>query len=395
MSLIFSKHNRIRKSGIALLLCMAMMFVSGCEGAATQSVKNDLPEKSTITEKTLKDVFAEHGMKVGCCINSGVTGSANTETMILEQFSSVTTENAMKPDSVLSRDESQRAGEIVVKFSDETVRLLNWAKAHAIPMRGHTLVWYSQTPEWIFHQDFDEKKSLVGRDEMLARMESFIRQMFETLENMGCLDLFYAYDVVNEAFMEDGSLRRSNWTEIIGDDYIWYAFYYADKYAPESVDLYYNDYNEQYKGDTLCEFVKTLVDDDGRSLIDGIGMQAHLFTEDDLTTYLAGVDKLAEAGLKLEVTELDLGLGAYQAPALQTQDKFKEQGRYYYDLINGLFERADTGKIEMDSITFWGFTDRSSWRSEYAPQLFDSELSPKYAYYGAMQVKEYAGFDGE
>ena len=383
----------ISKKITAILLCLTMTILVGCEGAGTQSVKIDLPDKNTITEKTLKDVFAEHGMKVGCCINSGVTGSANTETLIRNEFNSVTTENAMKPDSVLSKSESQRTGEIVVEFSDETVRLLNWAKDKQMPMRGHTLVWYSQTPEWIFHQDFDESKALVGRDEMLARMESFIRQMFETLEHMGCLDLFYAYDVVNEGFMEDGTLRRSNWTETVGEDYIWYAFYYADKYAPESVDLYYNDYNEQYKGETLCEYVKTLVDEDGRSLIDGIGMQGHLFTADDLATYLEGVDKLAETGLKLEVTELDLGLGAYQAPAMQTQDKFREQGRYYYELINGLFERADAGKINMDSVTFWGFTDGASWRSEYAPQLFDSELLPKYAYYGAMQIKDYAGYD--
>ncbi len=383
------------KKIVALLLCLTMLILSGCSGMETASVKIDLPEKSTITDKSLKDVFAEHGMKVGCCVNSGVTGSADTEKLILEEFNSVTTENAMKPDSVLSKDESVRAGEITVKYSDETVRLLNWAKERNMPMRGHTLVWYSQTPEWIFHQDFDESKSFVGRDEMLARMESFIRQMFETLENMGCLDLFYAYDVVNEGYMEDGSMRRNNWTETVGEDYIWYAFYYADKYAPESVDLYYNDYNEQFKGETLCDMAKTLVDEDGRSLIDGIGLQAHLFTEDDLTTYLEGVDKLAEAGLKLEITELDLGLGAYQAPAMPTQNKFKEQGRYYYELINGLFERADAGKINMDSVTFWGFTDRSSWRSEYAPQLFDSELLPKYAYYGAMQIKDYAGYDAE
>ncbi|MBR4182487.1 MAG: endo-1,4-beta-xylanase, partial [Lachnospiraceae bacterium] len=104
------------------------------------------------------------------------------------------------------------------------------------------------------------------------------------------------------------------------------------------------------------------------------------------------VDKLASSGLKLEVTELDLGLGAYQAPAMPTQDKFKEQGRYYYKLINGLFERADAGKISMDSVTFWGFTDSSSWRSEYYPQLYDKDLQPKYAYYGAMQIKDYAGY---
>ena len=380
------------KKKITALLCILILALSGCEGASTQSAKCELPDKSTITEKTLKDVFAEHGMKVGCCVHSGITSNGNLEKIVLEEFDSITMENAMKPDSVLNREESQREGVLTVEFSDETVRILNWAKAHEMPMRGHTLIWYSQTPEWIFHQDFDEGKALVGRDEMLLRMETFIRSVFEKLEDMGCIDLFYAYDVVNEGFMEDGTMRGNNWTQTIGEDYIWYAFYYADKYAPDSIDLYYNDYNEQYKGDTLCDFVKTLVDEDGRSLIDGIGLQAHLFTADDLATYLEGVDKLASSGLKLEVTELDLGLGAYQAPAMPTQDKFKEQGQYYYELINGLFERADAGKISMDSVTFWGFTDSSSWRSEYYPQLYDKDLQPKYAYYGAMQIKDYAGY---
>ncbi|MBR5420727.1 MAG: endo-1,4-beta-xylanase [Lachnospiraceae bacterium] len=331
-------------------------------------------------------------MKVGSCVHSGVIESQSMEKILLEQYSSITMENAMKPDSILSLDHCQTTGSLTVDYSSETVQILNWAKAHEMPMRGHTLIWYSQTPEWIFHQNFDESQPYVGRDEMLVRMEDLIRSNFEELEKQDCLDLFYAYDVVNEGFMEDGSMRRNHWYEIIGEDYIWYAFYYADKYAPESIDLYYNDYNEQYKDETLCEFVETLVDEDGRSLIDGIGMQAHLFTADDLNTYLEGVDQLAETGLKLQITELDLGLGAYESPAVPTQDKLKEQGRYYYDLLNGIFQRADDGKIRMDAVTFWGFTDHSSWRSEYSPQLFDEELLPKYAYYGAMQIKEYAGY---
>ena len=114
-------------------------------------------------------------------------------------------------------------------------------------------------------------------------MESMIRQVFEILTEQGYIDLFYAYDVVNEAWMEDGTMRKSHWSEIIGDDYLWYAFYFADKYAPESIDLYYNDYNEQFKTDTLVKFVKTLVDENGKSLIDGVGLQAHLYTSDSLS----------------------------------------------------------------------------------------------------------------
>ena len=221
-----------------------LFLLAGCEEAVPQNVKCDLPDKSMITDKTLKEVFAEHGMKVGTCVHTGVTGSQSMEKILLEQYSSITMENAMKPDSILSQEMSREQGTLVVEYSSETVSILNWAKAHDMPMRGHTLVWYSQTPEWIFHQDFDEEKAYVGREEMLIRMEDYIRGNFEELEKMDCLDLFYAYDVVNEGFMEDGTMRQNHWSEIIGEDYIWYAFYFADKYAPQSIDLYYNDYNE-------------------------------------------------------------------------------------------------------------------------------------------------------
>lgn len=370
-----------------------LLILTGCASdTAPTAAKSELPDKSIITDKTLKDVFAEHGMKVGTCVHSGVLDSQSMERLILTQYDSITMENAMKPDSILNQERSISEGRLVVDFSAETVKILNWAKAHEMPMRGHTLIWYSQTPGWIFHQDFDESKAFVGREEMLERMEAMISGTFDELKKLDCLDLFYAYDVVNEGFMEDGSMRQNNYYDIIGDDYIRYAFYYADKYAPESIDLYYNDYNEQYKDEALCDFVTTLVDDDGRYLIDGIGMQAHLFTQDDLDTYIAGIDKLSETGLKLEITELDLGLGSYQSPAVPSLDKLKEQGRYYYELINAIFERKDSGKLDMDAVTFWGFTDAASWRSEYSPQLFDEELLPKYAYYGVMQIKEYAGY---
>ena len=132
--------------------------------------------------------------------------------------------------------------------------------------------------KWIFHENFDTNAPFVTREVMLARMESYIKQVFEKLDEYGYTDLFYAYDVVNEAWMEDGKIREEMnfWYQIIGEDYLWHAFNYANKYAPESIDLYYNDYNEQYKTDALLKFVDTLVDEEGNYLIDGIGLQAHI-----------------------------------------------------------------------------------------------------------------------
>ncbi len=351
-----------------------------------------LPEEDPLSGLSLKELFAEHGMKVGTCLSSQMIGKDTTNQLILGQFNSVTMENSMKPDYIFNQKQSQADGRLVVEFNQDAIKMMDWAKENGFSMRGHTLVWYSQTPEWIFHRDFDKKSDYVDRDEMLARMEDMIRQVFEKLEELGYLDLFYAYDVVNEAWMEDGTMRQNHWSDIIGDDYLWYAFYYADKYAPESIDLYYNDYNEQFKTQTLFDFVNTLVDEDGRYLIDGIGFQAHLYTSDDLDQYFETVDKLSETGLKIQLTELDICLGKYQAPLAATEENLQAQGRFYYELINGLFERVDAGSVKMDALTFWGFCDSLSWRKEYSPLLFNSSLQPKYSYYGAMQIRESAGY---
>lgn len=362
----------------------------------TESASSDVQEPQNAEPEftlSLKELFAQHGMKTGTCLTPQMTSSLNSSKLILEQFNSITMENAMKPDAILSKTKSTKSGEIVVEFSKDMLKMLDWAKTNDMAVRGHTLVWYSQTPEWIFHEEFNLKKDLVSRDEMLSRMESMIRQVFEQLEEGGYSDLFYAYDVVNEAWMEDGTMRDNKWKTIIGDDYLWYAFYYANQYAPQSIDLYYNDYNEQFKAETLVNFVNTLVDENGNYLIDGIGLQAHLYTQDDLNGYLKAVEKLGSTGLKIQLTELDVCLGAWQNTLEANEKNLKVQGRYYYNLINGLFELADSGKIKMDALTFWGFADNMSWRREASPLLYDSTLTPKYSYYGAMQIREEAGFD--
>ena len=378
------------------------------EVTPTEEVTPEPTEEVTPTEKptatptptpdpveglSLIDLFAEHGMKVGTCLNTQMLDRAGVKKILINNFNSITMENSMKPDYIFNKKKSQESGELVIEFNSDALRMMKFAQENNFSMRGHTIIWYSQTPDWIFHEDFDQNKELVDREVMLARMEAYIRNVFQAIDDLGYTDIFYAYDIVNEALMENGTKRSNRWTQIIGEDYLWYAFYYADKYAPESIDLYYNDYNEQFKTQTLYDFVTSLVDEDGRYLIDGIGLQAHLYTSDSLDTYFKTIDKLAETGLKMQLTELDVCLGRYQAPQAGTDENLRKQGRFYYDLINGLFERVDAGTIKMDALTFWGICDNMSWRKEYKPLLYDVILNPKYALYGVFQLKEYAGFD--
>lgn len=384
-----TRHRASIKRVFVMAMCACMLLCSGC------AKFNPLPPQEKVTDKAIKDVFAEHGVKVGTCLSNQVISNTPMSGLVSTQFNSCTCENAMKPDAIINWQESVAQGKLVVELGYEARRVLEWAKVHQFAMRGHTFIWYSQTPNWIFHQGFDTSKPFVSRDEMLERMEQLISGTFAELKRLGFLEIFYAYDVVNEAWNEDGTMRNNNWRQVIGDDYLWYAFYYADKYAPDYIDLYYNDYNEQYKADTLVAFVDTLVDEDGRSLIDGIGLQGHLFTSDDLDAYFEAVDTLATTGLKLQLTEIDAGLGSYQRALTPSDANLMMQGRFYYKLINGLFERIDAGTLNMDSITFWGFSDGISWRKEYSPQLYNADLDPKYALYGVMQIRDYAGFDEE
>lgn len=392
------------------IVCVAVLFSLVVAGCGTKDNKDNnektdelltqeadaatLPEDETVTEDiTIQSVLAEHNMKAGTCLSEQMLRNSKCVEFIKANYNSITFENELKPDYILDKKASQEAGDIVVAFGSATEDMLKWCAENGMKLRGHTLIWHSQTPNWIFYEDFDTKKELVSREVMLARMESYIRQVFELLNEKGYLELFYAYDVVNEAWMEDGSKRESLWLTTIGDDYLWYAFYFADKYAPEEVALYYNDYNEQFKTETLYNFVKTLVDEEGNSLIDGVGLQAHLYTEDSLDTYFKAVEKLGSTGLKVCLTELDICLGSWPEIKPATEENLKAQGRHYYNLLNGLFQMAEEGKVQMDSLTFWGFVDQLSWRRERSPLLLGAKFQPKYAYYGALQMKELAGFD--
>lgn len=344
-----------------------------------------------LIEGGIKGAYDDNGfLNTGTCINGYVIKSFSDN--ITQNYNSVTSENDMKPEAILSQSKSIEAGDLIVEYNSRTREQLDWAKENNMKVRGHVLVWHSQTPQWIFYEEFDQKNTLVDRDTMLARMESYIKQNFELLEELGYSEIFYAYDIVNEAVEDDGSLRDSLWKKVIGDDYIWHAFYYADKYAPEHIKLYYNDYNEQFKTEALVELAESLVDEDGRSLIDGIGCQAHLYTQDSIFKYMKTLEAFSDTGLDVQITEIDVSLGSWQNILEPTDENLRDQGQYYYELVNKIIEGNKAGTTNVSGITFWGVNDDISWRRDRSPLLFDKDMKPKYSYFGAIQDKSHAGY---
>ena len=143
------------------------------------------------TEGGIKDVYEQVDLLAGTCLSETMINNEGYENLIKENFTSITLENDMKPEAILNKAASIEAGDLVVKFPEKTIDLLDWAKENDMSARGHVLVWYSQTPDWIFYEDFNETGDLVDRETLLNRMESYIKQVFELLDELGYSDMFH------------------------------------------------------------------------------------------------------------------------------------------------------------------------------------------------------------
>lgn len=373
------------------------VILSAEEAGVIQVKKQELDPDAGLMHKSLvedmskyilKDTFAQWGLKVGTCINPNYLEEPYVG-KLKEQFNSVTLENHLKPGFTLNQALSKKNGRVSVEFSADTVRLLNWCKENEIPVRGHTLVWYMDSPEWLFHKDFETDASNVSRDEMLQRMEDYIRAFFETVEAGGWSEIMYCIDVVNEAIIAPSSLRKCLWLDLIGEDYVWYAFYYARKYAPAQMKLCYNDFDLEMKVNKVIELVQSLKDANGNSLVDVIGQQGHYGAYSSIDTLMAAMKKIGlETGCELQVTELDVSVSRQG-----TENELKKQGRFYYDFVQQILVLRKEG-INVTGLTLWGFADALSWMPSGYLHIYDRNMVPKYAFFGMLGLKEYAGFDG-
>ncbi len=318
---------------------------------------------------------------VGTCMKTEHLNDPNLVALVLEQFNSLTCENEMKPDALLNQMACMSEGEVKVIFPANTIKLLDWAKANGFAMRGHTLVWHSQTPDWFFREGFKSNGAYVDRETMLARMESYIQQVLEYC-NTNYPGMFYAWDVANEVFSDSGdTFRDSPWYRIIGEDFVKYAFTYARQYAEEGTKLFYNDFNCYIpaKQNNIYMMAKSL---QAEGLIDGIGMQSHLdISYPTAAQYLDTVERFSNGGFEVQITELDITTDANAAG-------HEKQAQFYNDIFSKLVIRDMATMINVTSVTVWGVNDGRSWRSSGDPLLFDDSLKPKAAYYSVLQQEE-------
>ena len=293
-------------------------------------------------------------------------------------FSIITPENELKPDSVLDVNESRRlaaADETAVAVHFDAVKqLLSFAQKNGIRMHGHVLVWHSQTPEAFFHEGYDSSRPFVTREVMLGRLENYIKGVMEYLDQ-NYPGVVVSWDVVNEAIDDGtGKLRASNWTRVVGQDFVERAFELARKYAPEGTLLYYNDYNTAMTG-KLNGIVKLLQSLMAEGNIDGYGFQMHHdITYPSMAMITAAVEKVAALGLRLRVSELDIGI-----PSRSDQNLAK-QARMYAEIMRLMDRFSD----QTEAVQVWGLTDSQSWRAAKFPLLFDGSRQPKPAFWAVI-----------
>ena len=336
-------------------------------------------------EVGLKDVLGRYFL-IGTSLNQWQSSLQDFQAapVVERHFNAVVAENVMKVDALQPAD-----GVFDFRHADE---IADFCEQRQLTLIGHCLVWHSQVPAWFF---VDKRGQTVGREELIARIKKYIATVVGRYKGR-----VRGWDVVNEAFLDDGRMRPSPLLNIIGEDFIEIAFRAAHEADPDA-ELYYNDYSMALpqKRAAVCRMVRRLKEKGVR--IDAVGMQSHVGLDyPALADYEASIDSMAACGVKVMITELDInvlpypkefgGAGVEQDFAYQQrwnpyaeglpEEKTKELEQRWLDLFTIYRRHA----AQISRVNVWGIADHNSWlnnwpihgRTNY-PLLFDRQYKEK------------------
>lgn len=409
-------------------------------------IEKDIPDwKTSVTESLGNDSIA------GTAIMSSEISDDTLMELVEKHFNAVTLGNELKPDALFNYQIGQSVDCKTITFKGTELKvpvvndknenldfsradamlekILEWNNANPknkIRVRGHVLVWHSQTPEWFFHEDYDVAKPYVDKETMNRRLEWFISSVFDhyfgKAANGKYDGLFYGWDVVNEAV--NGNTYRDDkvipdesdtstsdtrhgsnsmwWRVYKSNEFIINAFKYANHYAPEDVELYYNDYGET--DNTKCEGIVKLINDvkhaDGTRL-DAFGMQAHYNVDGFSAAQFKSVaKKYATAAGKVQLTELDFKASStYDGTAATKESEYTKMAYCHKNLYEAIKALKTEGTI-VSGLTVWGVIEPNSWLhsqsnvgggangSAQCPLLFDGNYKAKPAYWAYVDASK-------
>lgn len=270
-------------------------------------------------------------------------------------------------------------------------KFISLAKKNTQAIRWHTLVWHSQSPEWIFKDENGEK---VSKKILENRLKNYIYTVGKRYAKDIC-----SVDVVNECISDKNFVLRngaehSKWYDILGEDYIDNAFFWAKEAFPNS-SLVINDYNLETnpaKRMGMYNLVKGMLK---RGVpVDTVGLQMHINLENPPINEIEQTFLLfASLGLKVIITEMDVSVYKDFEPGKESESKkeytkelLQKQAERYVKLFECFKNQAKQGILT--DVVFWGISDRFSWKNDFpvpgrtdAPLLFDAKCNPKPAFF--------------
>ncbi|WP_067975044.1 endo-1,4-beta-xylanase [Nocardiopsis trehalosi] len=310
----------------------------------------------------LRELADARDFEIGAALGAGyLSGDARFADLAATQFNAATAENAMKWDTV-----QPSRGQFNWRDADA---FMDFAAANDQTVRGHTLVWHSQLPSWVSNGGF-------GAAELRGIMESHI----DAVAGRYAGRVAY-WDVVNEPFNDDGSWRNSVFYNTLGEGFVADALRMAAEADPNA-ELYLNDYNIEginAKSNAYYELARDLLAQ-GVPL-DGIGMQAHLINGQVPADLQRNIQRFADLGLDVAITELDVRI-----PMPADQNELQQQARDYRAVLD-----ACLAVDRCIGVTVWGIVDRYSWVPDVfpgqgAPLIYFDDYTPKPSYYAIQEA---------
>lgn len=406
-------------------------------------IEKDIPDWKTSVTESLGT-----GSIAGTAIMSSEIKDDTLMELVEKHFNAVTFGNELKPDALFNYqlDSSIKTEKINFNGSELEVpvvnekggnldfsradamadKILEWNNAHPdqkIRIRGHVLVWHSQTQEWFFHENYDITKPYVNKETMNRRLEWFISSVFDhyfgEAANGKYDGLFYGWDVVNEAVIGNtyrtdkvsaaeslNEIRHGNnsswWHVYKSNEFIINAFKYANKYAPKDVELYYNDFGEtdNTKSEGIVKLINDVKSADGTRL-DAFGMQAHYNVDGFSAAQFKSVaKKYAQAAGKVQLTELDFKASStYDGTAATKESEYTKMAYCHKNLYEAIKALKKEG-TNVSGLTVWGVIEPNSWLhsqsdlgggasgSAQCPLLFDGNYKAKPAYWAYVDASQ-------
>ena len=324
-----------------------------------------------VSPQTLREAANQRGVKIGAAIAPAHLGETEYAATAAREFNQVEPENAMKfgPIQPGPQTFNWAPADVVVAF----------AQQHGMAVRGHNLVWHRQNPGWITSGHFTA-------DQLHSILQDHITKVVIHYHGQ-----IYAWDVVNEAFNADGTLRSTIWADspgigMSGTAYIEQAFRWAHAADPKAL-LFYNDYDAEVmnaKSDSIYRMAK---DFKARGVpLDGIGLQMHFkLDETRFASMEANIKRIAELGLQVQITELDVRIPVGPSGEASAAD-LRRQADVYRNAAEACLKFPQCTAIQT-----WGFTDKYSWIPHEDPGFgagleFDTNYRPKPAFYALLDA---------